>query len=430
MARSVNELASRLEDTVVCSAEIAAELGDKWRAIVDIGDMMSTTAEVSTTRAISVGATSEQVSDNMQVLASATEEMAATIREVASYAAAAADSARSGMDQANGTGLAMHELVEAARQVGNIAAIIDRISSQTRLLSLNATIEAAHAGSAGQGFVVIAKEVRSLAEQTAGQTVTVASTVRDISERSRDASVAMDAITAMIGRVSETQTSIAAAVEEQTGATSEIGRLATQTASGSGDISELIHEILRENRRMAYGSSVGRSAAASVGLLESRLREVISPFIVRTERATDDGGHMAAVAHDGVITINHAVEGTELHEFTYLGDWAHSADNEVYGAGSAFCSMPEDSLSLSFTGRRLRYFATTDAHHGMAAVSIDGGPEVIVDNYSSARQGGVMLWESPQLSPDTHTFCLRVLNQKHPESRYFWATLERVEIVS
>ena len=62
------------------------------------------------------------------------------------------------------------QLAEGAKAIGEIGDIIQRIAMQTNLLALNAAIEAARAGEAGKGFSVVAKEVRSLAEQVNAET--------------------------------------------------------------------------------------------------------------------------------------------------------------------------------------------------------------------------------------------------------------------
>jgi methyl-accepting chemotaxis protein len=431
VAHCLNDLTARSEELVAGSRRIAEAMGQRWTEVLRIGESMSATAELTTTRAISASAASVQVSDNMNVVAAATNQMAATIREVAALAAAAVEGTRVGIEQARTTGATMNELHAASQRVSNVAGLIETIAAQTKLLALNARIEAARAGEHGQGFTVVAREVRALAEQTAGQTKSVAGTVAEITERSQRAGADLASITDMITEVSHGQTAIATAVEEQTFATLEIGRLAAQTAKGSSAIASDIGEILLANRRLAYGGSQGRNAASVLGDLEKSLRRLTESFTVGVSTTADAGVATApvAISRNGITIISHGVQGNGLNEFEYQGDWSHSTANELSGESDSYCSMPDDSAMLRFEGRRVRFYGVTDAHHGMVALSVDDGAEVIVDEYSTSRHSGVMLWESPQLTPGRHVFKVRVADQKHADSRYFWTTIDRVEVV-
>src|SRR5690606_23140721 len=113
---------------------------------------------------------------------------------------------------------------EAAQKIGEVVELISTIAEQTNLLALNATIEAARAGEAGKGFAVVASEVKGLAGQTAKATEEIAAQIRAVQAVSAEAADAIRGIGDTIARINDTAAAIAAAVEQQGAATSEIAR--------------------------------------------------------------------------------------------------------------------------------------------------------------------------------------------------------------
>ena len=79
-------------------------------------------------------------------------------------------------DTANG----INELAKKSDMIGEIVLAINSISEETNLLALNAAIEAARAGEAGQGFGVVAEQIRKLSEQTADATKQIGNIINEI----------------------------------------------------------------------------------------------------------------------------------------------------------------------------------------------------------------------------------------------------------
>ena len=177
--------------------------------------------------------------------AAATEEMSASIREIAGNSAQASKVAQTDVDTSKGASETVRKLGESSKEITQVIKLITTIAGQTNLLALNATIEAARAGESGKGFAVVASEVKNLARQTAQATDGIGRMVENIQGGTNEVIKDIGSVHTVIDQISEHEHSIAAAVEEQSAVIAEISRNAQASSAGAEETRSSADELSR-----------------------------------------------------------------------------------------------------------------------------------------------------------------------------------------
>jgi methyl-accepting chemotaxis protein len=172
-----------------------------------------------------------EASTSLHSVASAMEQLSSTVAEIArseSQASEVVTEAVAAIDAATST---MARLTDASGRIDEVVSTISQIARQTNLLALNATIEAARAGTAGKGFAVVAGEVKDLSSATQAATERIGQLIANAQTLSGLADGEIAKIAGIVEAVRANQSSVAAAVEEQTATNQEITRSLTNAAA-------------------------------------------------------------------------------------------------------------------------------------------------------------------------------------------------------
>ncbi|MDB5574037.1 MAG: methyl-accepting chemotaxis sensory transducer with Pas/Pac sensor, partial [Tardiphaga sp.] len=241
--------------------------------------MLSTNAKRSSELTMTVAGASETASTNVQSVASATEQMAASVNEIGRQVQDSARIAQAAVLQAQQTNEQIGQLSKAAARIGDVVELITKIAGQTNLLALNATIEAARAGEAGRGFAVVASEVKALAAQTAGATKEISQQITGIQAATKESVSSIKEIGQIIESMSQIALRIAGAVEEQGNVTHDIACSIQQAAQGTIEVSANIADVQRGADETGTASTLVLSAAQSMSNESNRLKVEVNSFL-------------------------------------------------------------------------------------------------------------------------------------------------------
>ena len=176
-------------------------------------------------------------------VAVAAEQMTSSVAEISKNMSLSSTSVNNIAHEIGQANELMNALQDTAKSMETVVDLIRGIAGQVNLLALNATIEAARAGEAGDGFAVVAAEVKTLANQVSKATDDIAGKITTLQGMAAKAAASSASINQSTGTVSHTVSAIASAIEEQTAVTREISVNMQRASEGIQQMSGFIEAI-------------------------------------------------------------------------------------------------------------------------------------------------------------------------------------------
>ena len=283
--------------TFLVGRSLIARLRAASVSLMSTATQISATSKHQQTAVNNYSASSSEIAAAVKEISATSQELRSTLADVNQTAARSASLAENGREGLRDMDATMRQLAEATFSIsGKLSVIrekandinlavttITKVADQTNLLSVNAAIEAEKAGEYGLGFLVVAREIRRLADQSAVATLDIDQMVRQMQAAVSSGVMEMDKFSEEVRRgvdtVAQTSGHLSQIIEQVQGLSSRIDAVnegMQAQAQGATQISEAMVHLTDDARQTAASLNEFNSATDGLRQVVSELRRELT----------------------------------------------------------------------------------------------------------------------------------------------------------
>jgi methyl-accepting chemotaxis protein WspA len=292
LAEGINAVVAKIQGIVGKARESSLQLLSTAAQIAMIARNQEQTVN-------NLSASTTQVAASVREVSATSKDLSGTMNEVSDTASHAAELATRGRDNTTKMATEMKQLVEStasvsaklgmirekADSINAVVTTITKVADQTNLLSINAAIEAEKAGEYGRGFLVVAREIRRLADQTAVATLDIETMVRQMQDAVSAGVMQMDKFAdevrsgvAQVTKINQMTWEIINEVQSLSGRFQLVNEGMRNQASGAQQINDAMTQIAEATRRSAQSIQEFERATGTLRASVEGLNQEIAQF--------------------------------------------------------------------------------------------------------------------------------------------------------
>ncbi len=294
-------LLGALKDMTQALGSLISRVKESSVALMSTATQISATSKEQESTVNGFSASTAEIAAAAKQISATSQELVSTMNEVSSVAASSAALAQAGtvglgqMDDTmqklststSAISSKLSVIRERASDINLVVTTITKVADQTNLLSVNAAIEAEKAGEYGLGFLVVAREIRRLADQSAVATLDIEQMVRQMQGAVSAGVMEMDKFTEevrggvrAVAQVSSQLGEIIEQAQSMSGRIEVVNEGMRSQSNGAAQISEAMTQLTNGARQTAASLREFNSATGSLRDAVGGLKEEIAYFKV------------------------------------------------------------------------------------------------------------------------------------------------------